>query len=259
MPAPCPRHRSHRFQGRVAGPVAAFAWRRRRRPGARPRPSLALDLLGLPAWRTTPASTCATPAASAALQSRFQPEIVFHLAAQPLVRRGYRDPVATFATMSRALVHLLEAVRRCPSVRSSSTRRPTRCYEPRDRRGYREDDPLGGHDPYSTSKACAELVSDCYRRSYFGGDGGGRACATARAGNVVGGGDWAEDRLVPDLVRAAISGQRCACAIRGPPGPGSMFWNHCPATFASARPADRRSSRRRVEFRSDSGCGADCR
>ena len=141
----------------------------------------------------------------------FQPEVVFHLAAQPLVRRGYRDPVATFGSNVTGLIHLLEAVRRCPSVRVVVNATTDKVYELHATAGgYREDDPLGAHDPYSTSKACAELVSNCYRRSYFGGDDGGGSpvrLATARAGNVVGGGDWAEDRLVPDLVRAAVSGQ----------------------------------------------------
>lgn len=141
----------------------------------------------------------------------FQPEIVFHLAAQPLVRRGYRDPTTTFETNVNGLVHVLEAVRRCPSVRAVVNATTDKVYEPNTMRiGYQEDDRLGGHDPYSTSKACAELVSACYRRSYFNQDDGrGYAIqlATARAGNVIGGGDWGEDRLVPDLVRAANGGR----------------------------------------------------
>ena len=141
----------------------------------------------------------------------FQPEIVFHLAAQPLVRRGYREPVATFDTNVGGLLHLLEAVRRCTSVRIVINATTDKVYEPHDTpTGYRENDQLGGHDPYSASKACAELVSTCYRRSYFDNDEGrGHAVqlATARAGNVIGGGDWGEDRLVPDLVRATASGQ----------------------------------------------------
>lgn len=141
----------------------------------------------------------------------FQPEVVFHLAAQPLVRRGYREPIATFASNVSGLVHLLEAVRACNSVRVVVNATTDKVYEPHAKPdGYQESDQLGGHDPYSTSKACAELVSTCYRRSYFDHDDGrGHAVqlATVRAGNVIGGGDWGEDRLVPDLVRAATGRQ----------------------------------------------------
>jgi len=137
-----------------------------------------------------------------------RPEIVFHLGAQSLVRRSYREPTATFATNVMGLVNLLEAVRACSSVRmlinATTDKVYADCISPR---GYHETDPLGGHDPYSSSKACAELVSDCYRKSFFNAPDSNMHIATARAGNVIGGGDWAEDRLVPDLVRAAISGQ----------------------------------------------------
>lgn len=137
-----------------------------------------------------------------------RPEIVFHLAAQPLVRRSYRDPVDTFSTNVMGLVNLFEAVRTCPSVRVLVNATTDKVYAEHDNtEGYRETDPLGGHDPYSTSKACAELVSDCYRKSFFNVPDALVHMATARAGNVIGGGDWAEDRLVPDLVRAAASGQ----------------------------------------------------
>lgn len=142
-----------------------------------------------------------------------QPEIVFHLAAQPLVRRSYRDPGGTFATNVTGLVNLFEAVRACPSVRVLINATTDKVYAEHDNanananaNGYRETDPLGGHDPYSTSKACAELVSDCYRKSFFHASDSTVRVATARAGNVIGGGDWAQDRLVPDLVRAAASG-----------------------------------------------------
>lgn len=135
-----------------------------------------------------------------------QPEIVFHLAAQPLVRRSYSAPVDTFASNVMGLVNLLEAVRNCPSVRVLVNATTDKVYADQAApEGYCEADPLGGHDPYSTSKACAELVTDCYRKSFFH-DGSARL-ATARAGNVIGGGDWAEDRLVPDLIRAANAGQ----------------------------------------------------
>jgi CDP-glucose 4,6-dehydratase len=146
------------------------------------------------------------------------PEIVFHLAAQPFVRRSYRVPAETFDTNVGGLVHLLEAVRACPTVRVVVNATTDKVYEPHiSPHGYREEDRLGGHDPYSTSKACAELVSTCYRRSYFDSDDGrGHAVqlATARAGNVIGGGDWGEDRLVPDLIRAAAS--RARLRIRNP-------------------------------------------
>lgn len=133
------------------------------------------------------------------------PDIVFHLAAQPLVRRSYRDPVATFATNVMGLTHLFEAIRVTPSVRVVINATTDKVYAEHDRpSGYRESDPLGGHDPYSTSKACAELVTDSYRKSFFNE---GPSIATARAGNVIGGGDWAEDRLVPDIVRACLSGE----------------------------------------------------
>lgn len=136
------------------------------------------------------------------------PEIVFHLAAQPLVLRSYRDPATTFASNVMGLVNLFDAIRECPSVRVLVNATTDKVYADHPRQdGYRETDPLGGHDPYSSSKACAELVSDCYRKSFFEAAHSDVRIATARAGNVIGGGDWAEDRLVPDLVRAANIGQ----------------------------------------------------
>lgn len=136
-----------------------------------------------------------------------QPEIIFHLAAQPLVRRSYAAPVETFATNVMGLVTLFEAVRSCASVRAVVNVTTDKVYlDQPTTNGYDETFPLGGHDPYSTSKACAELVSDCYRKSYLHGAGNGSArMATARAGNVIGGGDWSEDRLVPDLIRATVA------------------------------------------------------
>jgi CDP-glucose 4,6-dehydratase len=143
---------------------------------------------------------------------RFAPEVVFHLAAQPLVRRSYREPALTFGTNVMGLVNLLEAVRATPSVRAVVNATTDKCYlNLNTQRGYHEGDALGGHDPYSASKACAELVTASYRDSFLAHDDG-RGCAvglaSARAGNVVGGGDWGEDRLVPDLVRAAACGAR---------------------------------------------------
>jgi len=136
-----------------------------------------------------------------AAMSAFQPDIVLHMAAQPLVRLSYAEPVATYATNVMGAVHLLEAVRHTPSVRVVVNVTTDKCYENKEWVwGYREDEPMGGHDPYSNSKGCAELVTSAYRRSFF--QQGGPALASARAGNVIGGGDWAADRLVPDILRA---------------------------------------------------------
>lgn len=144
-----------------------------------------------------------------------QPEIVFHLAAQPLVRRSYRAPADTFASNVTGLVNLLDAIRGCPSVRVLVNATTDKVYAEHDAPGgYLETDPLGGHDPYSASKACAELVTDCYRKSFFNAADASTRIASARAGNVIGGGDWAEDRLVPDIVRAADAGH--ALRIRNP-------------------------------------------
>ena len=139
------------------------------------------------------------------------PEIVIHMAAQPLVRASYDDPVGTYATNVMGTVHLLEAVRKAPSVRAAVIVTTDKCYENREWVwGYREDEAMGGYDPYSNSKGCAELVASAYRRSFFNGDGPmshGAAVASARAGNVIGGGDWAVDRLVPDILRAVPDGE----------------------------------------------------
>ena len=145
----------------------------------------------------------------AALQSAmrdFQPEIVIHMAAQPLVRLSYQSPVETYAVNVLGTVHLLEAVRNTPSVRSVVVVTSDKCYENQEWHWpYREHEPMGGHDPYSSSKGCAELVTAAYRRSFFHSNGRAGhpvAVASARAGNVIGGGDWALDRLVPDIMRA---------------------------------------------------------
>jgi CDP-glucose 4,6-dehydratase len=144
----------------------------------------------------------------------FRPEIVIHMAAQPLVRLSYRDPVGTYATNVMGTVHVLEAARKIEGVRALVAVTTDKCYENREWPwGYREDEPMGGHDPYSNSKGCAELVASAYRRSFF--DGPDRpALATARAGNVIGGGDWAEDRLIPDILRAFEKGE--PVAVRNP-------------------------------------------
>ncbi len=139
--------------------------------------------------------------------AEFRPDIVIHMAAQPLVRTSYREPIDTYSTNVLGTVHLLEAVRACGGVRAVINVTTDKCYENREWVwGYREDEPMGGHDPYSSSKGCAELVTAAWRRSYFS-DMGGTALASARAGNVIGGGDWAEDRLIPDILRAFAQGR----------------------------------------------------
>jgi len=146
----------------------------------------------------------------AAMQAT-EPEVVIHMAAQPLVRESYADPVGTYATNVMGTVHLLEAVRTTPSVRAVVVVTTDKCYENREWVwGYRESDPMGGYDPYSSSKACAELVTAAYRQSFFNAAGDaehGAAIATVRAGNVIGGGDWSADRLLPDIFRAIQAGQ----------------------------------------------------
>lgn len=141
----------------------------------------------------------------------FAPEVVFHLAAQPLLRRSYADPLGTYETNVIGTANLLEAVRQCPTVRAVVCVTTDKCYENREWPWpYREIDPLGGHDPYSSSKACAEIVVASYRESYFSSAQLSEhqvGLASARAGNVIGGGDWSEDRLIPDLIRGFQSGQ----------------------------------------------------
>lgn len=147
-----------------------------------------------------------------------RPEIVIHLAAQPLVRYSYANPVETYATNVMGLVYLLEAVRATPGVRSVVNVTSDKCYENKEWQwGYRENEAMGGYDPYSNSKGCSELVTAGYRNSYFNPDKyaeHGIAIATARAGNVIGGGDWALDRLIPDMLRAIGCGE--AVLIRNP-------------------------------------------
>ena len=130
-------------------------------------------------------------------------EVVFHLAAQPLVRRSYHEPAETFAVNVMGTVNVLDAIRGCPSVRSAVIVTSDKCYDNQSSpKSYREDDRLGGSDPYSASKACAELVTHSYRRSFFDDSDHAVAIATARAGNVIGGGDLSPDRIVPDAIRA---------------------------------------------------------
>lgn len=140
-----------------------------------------------------------------------RPEIVIHMAAQPLVRRSYKDPVETYSSNVMGTVNLFEAVRKADSVRAVVNITSDKCYENREWIwGYREHEPMGGYDPYSSSKGCAELVTSAYRNSFFHPDAyadHGVAVASARAGNVIGGGDWADDRLMPDIMRAIIQGR----------------------------------------------------
>ena len=142
-----------------------------------------------------------------------------------MVRRSYHEPVNTFDVNLMGLIHVLEAIRNCSSVCTVVNATTDKVYGDHSTSdGYAETDSLGGHDPYSSSKACAEIVSACYRKSFFNTntDGFSPRLATARAGNVIGGGDWAEDRLVPDLVRAAISGN--SVKIRNPDA--TRPWQH---------------------------------
>lgn len=160
-----------------------------------------------------------------ALQQVFQdarPEIVFHLAAQPLVRRSYRDPLGTWSTNVMGTANVLEACRGVSGIRAIVAITTDKCYQNREWSwGYREIDPLGGHDPYSASKAGAELVAASYRSAYFN-TYSGPLLATARAGNVIGGGDWSQDRLIPDLICAIA---RCeSLEIRSPSA--TRPWQH---------------------------------
>ena len=148
---------------------------------------------------------------------QFAPEIVFHLAAQPLVHRSYRDPLETFSTNVLGTANLLQACRHCDSIRAIVVVTTDKVYQNREWDwGYRENDSLGGHDPYAASKACSEFAVDCFRKSFF--EDKNTLLATCRAGNVIGGGDWAANRIVPDMARAAANGEatviRMAHAVR---------------------------------------------
>src|SRR5205823_11508840 len=153
---------------------------------------------------------------SAIAESR--PEVVIHMAAQSVVRRGYEDPIETYSSNVMGTVHILEALRQlkqpCVVVNVTSDK----CYANREWVwGYRENEPMGGRDPYSNSKGCAELVTSAYRQSFFApesADGHHVALASARAGNAIGGGDWTSDQLIPDLMRSFLAGQ--PCPIRNP-------------------------------------------
>lgn len=136
----------------------------------------------------------------------FQPDIIFHLAAQPLVRLSYAEPVMTYKTNVIGSLNVLEAARKCKSVKAFVNVTTDKCYENKEiNRGYREDEPMGGYDMYSSSKGCVEILSSSFRRSFLQSENA-MAMATARAGNVIGGGDWALDRLIPDCVRSINKG-----------------------------------------------------
>ncbi len=149
----------------------------------------------------------------------FRPEIVFHLAAQPLVRYSYKAPLETFETNIIGTANVFEACKRIDSVRAIVNITSDKCYENKEWVwGYRENDPMGGYDPYSASKGCAELITSSYRRSFFNPEEYGKShntlLASVRAGNVIGGGDWSEDRLIPDIVKATAN--RKKVYIRNP-------------------------------------------
>jgi CDP-glucose 4,6-dehydratase len=151
-----------------------------------------------------------------------RPEVVLHLAAQPFVRRSFREPRETFETNVMGTVNVLDAIRLTGGVRVVVNVTSDKCYENREWEwAYREDEPMGGHDPYSSSKGASELVTSAYRRSFFA-DPDGVRLASARAGNVIGGGDWGEDRLVPDIMRAALADE--AVEIRNPGA--TRPWQH---------------------------------
>jgi len=149
---------------------------------------------------------------------KVQPEIIIHMAAQPLVRESYKNPVETYSTNVMGTVHLLEACRQAGGVKAIVNVTTDKCYENREWFwGYRENEPMGGYDPYSNSKGCSELVTSAYRSSFFNEkeyEKHGVALASARAGNVIGGGDWAGDRLIPDFIRAISTGEEVM--IRSP-------------------------------------------
>ena len=150
-----------------------------------------------------------------------EPEIVIHMAAQPLVRDSYVDPVGTYATNVMGTINMLEAVRNTPTAKAVLNITTDKCYMNNEWIwGYRENEPMGGHDPYSSSKGCAELVSTAYRKSFL--QDAGIALATARAGNVIGGGDWAKDRIVPDAMRAFMENK--PLLVRNPTA--TRPWQH---------------------------------
>ena len=157
--------------------------------------------------------------------NRAQPDFVFHLAAQSLVRLSYEQPLETYAVNVQGTAHVLEALRGLRQPCAAVCITTDKCYQNQEwLHGYRENDPLGGHDPYSSSKAAAELVIASWRSSFFP-TAHPVKLASARAGNVIGGGDWARDRIVPDCVRALTAGAAIPVRNRVAPAPGSMSWS----------------------------------
>ena len=180
-------------------------------PSTRPPIRACLSWPALVIWWIRASPTCEDLERLKSEMLAAAPEIVIHMAAQPLVRDSYRIPVETYAINVMGTVHLLEAVRGCPSVRAVVNVTTDKVYENREWPwGYRENEPFGGYDPYSNSKGCSELATAAYRSSYFNPSDYARhgvALASARAGNVIGGGDWAGDRLVPDIIRSLLAGR----------------------------------------------------
>ena len=170
----------------------------------------------------------------------YQPEIVFHMAAQPLVRLSYKQPIETLHTNVIGPANIFEACRSTESVRAIINITSDKCYENKEWVwGYRENDPMGGYDPYSASKGCAELVTSAYRNSFFNLDDYGNKhqvlLSSVRAGNVIGGGDWAKDRIVTDMVEAARQGKTLLFGIRRQPVHGSMYWSRFPVIYCLAK------------------------
>jgi CDP-glucose 4,6-dehydratase len=159
---------------------------------------------------------------SKAIES-YQPDVVIHMAAQPLVRQSYAYPLETYEVNVMGTAYLLEALRNASSVKATVIITTDKCYENKEREaGYTEDEPMGGYDPYSSSKGCAELVTSAYRRSFFNSINNKNFIASARAGNVIGGGDWSSDRLIPDAIRAFQANH--ALVIRNPRA--TRPWQH---------------------------------
>ncbi len=184
------------------------------------RPNL-YDHLGLAGRMASTIGDIRDPAVVQAVVDRFRPTVVFHLAAQALVRRSYADPIGTFASNIMGTAHVLEAARTCNSVKAVVCVTTDKVYENREWVwGYREADPLGGKDPYSASKAAAEMIAGAYMQTLMPSDR--LKMATARGGNVIGGGDWAEDRLAPDIIRAVAAGHHLTLRNPGAVRP----WQH---------------------------------
>lgn len=177
-----------------------------------------------------------------------RPEIVFHLAAQALVRRSYLEPIATYSTNVMGTVNLLEAIRQVGGVKAVVIVTSDKCYENKERVwGYRENEPMGGYDPYSSSKGCAELVTAAYKNSFFNSADyakHGLALASARAGNVIGGGDWGQDRLIPDCIRAVLNGE----IIRTRRPQATRPWQHVLEPLSGYLMLAERLSRDGIEF-----------